>query len=134
MRSTPGEHDRRERLDRQAPGGVLDAGQDRRRGVVAGAVRVVRQGAEQAAQLAHAGRGRTVMADHVADDQHGRAVGLREAVVPVPADLGLMRSSPVARDDVQVVGLRCRVSSACWSSSASRRTCRVAVRSSRAAR
>ena len=48
---------------------------------------VVGDAAQDAADLPHRGRGVDVVADHVADHQQRRAVGLLERVVPVAADV-----------------------------------------------
>jgi hypothetical protein len=64
---------------------------------------VVTDAAQQPAQLAHRRRGPAVVADDVPDDQHGRAVGLDEGVVPVATDLGPGRRRDVPDDDLAVV-------------------------------
>ncbi len=49
--------------------------------------------------------GTLIVADYVADDQHGGPTGLHEGVVPVSADLRGLRRRRVPHNDLQMIGL-----------------------------
>ena len=62
-------------------------------------------GAQHAAQLTHGGGRPQVVPDDVADGDPDRAVGQRQHVVPVAADLGAVDADEVARRQLQPVDL-----------------------------
>ena len=102
---------------------------------------------DQRLDLAHRRGGLDVVAHHVADDQHGVAVGLQEGVVPVAADRDALGGRPVPDRELAggraaraaTAGCSCSRSATCCcavasralsSASAARREAISAVRSS----
>jgi hypothetical protein len=86
----------RERPDREMTHGRVECGQDRCGGLVEG----VGDAAKQVAQLAHRGHCCAVVAGDVADDEAEFVAGGEECVVPVAADLGVVRGRAVAGGDL----------------------------------
>ena len=64
---------------------------------LAGTRGMLGESGERCAELSHRGGGREAVADHVADGQADAAVGERERVVPVAADLEDVAAGFVAR-------------------------------------
>jgi hypothetical protein len=77
----------RERVEAEALHGGVEPAEQHGRAVVA----VVRHAAQQVAHLPHAAAGGAVVAADVADDDQRRAARGDEGVVPVTADLRLLR-------------------------------------------